>query len=145
MEIRFTASVIEAIQFVLRLMKGKFWLSEGGLADSPVWCNFCFFSRIKASPIRRVERIKPTRERPGPASWKLERTIEFFCRESRVAVVDLIGQKFDGDDDGLDKGSFWAVTRVGYFRSFSGKLSDSPKDWREIEFKVTYLNGRLVA
>lgn len=151
MEIRFTSSVIEAVECVLRLEKGTLWDYPRGTTDPaagtkverPVWCNFDFFSRIKASPIRRTERVEPTGVRRG--SWKLERTIEFFHHGSRVAVVNLVGQHIDEDYEGLDNGSFWAVTRIGYFRSFSGGLSDSPKDWREIELEVTSLRGRLVA
>lgn len=151
MEIRFTSSVIEAVETVLRLEKGTLLVSarDGGdlsvshRPERPVWCNFDFFSRIKASPIRRTERVEPTQKRLG--SWKLGRTIEFFHHGSRVAVVDLVGQKIDGDHEGLDNDSFWAVTRIGYFQSFSGGLSDSPKDWREIELEVTSLHGRLVA
>ena len=151
MEIRFTASVIEAVECALQLKRGDLWVRPKGTTDPtvgtkverPMWCNCDFFSRIKASPIRRTERVESTQERRG--SWKLERTIEFFHHGSRVAVVDLIGQKIDGDHEGLDNGSFWAVTRIGYFRSFSGGLLDSPKDWREIELEVTSLHGRLVA
>ena len=151
MEIRFTASVIEAVKYVWRLSEGTLWVRLKGSTDPaartkieyPVWCNFHFFSRIKASPIRRTERMEPTQEKRG--SWKLERAIEFFHHGSRVAVVDLVGQKIDGDHEDIDNDSFWAVTRIGYFRSFSGGLYDSPKDWREIELEVTALHGRLVA
>lgn len=138
MEIRFTASCITALECMLQLEKGTL----GTKLERPVWCNFDFFSRIKASPIRRTERVEPTPERRG--SWKFERTIEFFHHGSRVAVVNLVGQKIDGDHEGLDNGSFWAVTRIGYFRSFSGGLSDSPEDWREIELGAT-LHRHLVA
>lgn len=151
MEIRFTASVIEAVECVLRLNSGTLWVRPKGTTDPaaitkverPMWCNFDFFSRIKASPIRRMERVEPTQELLG--SWKLGRTIEFFHHGSRVAVVDLVGCKIDGNHEDLDNSSFWAVTRIGYFQSFSGGLSDFPKDGREIELEVTSLHGRLVA
>ena len=150
MEIRFTASVIEAVQCVLRLTQGNLWVIPkegmgaipGVKVESPVWCNFDFFSRIKATPIRRIKRVDPTRGRQG--SWELERTIEFFHHGSCVAVVNLIGLKID-EQSGLDNDSFWAVIRVGYFQSFSGGLSSSPQDWREVELEVTSLHGRLVA
>ncbi|MFY9461577.1 MAG: hypothetical protein WAP51_00035 [Candidatus Sungiibacteriota bacterium] len=152
MEIRFTASVIEAVDCVLQLKRGTFWAhpkdttdpDDGTKVKPPAWCNCNFFSRIKASPIRRTERVEPTQERPG--SWKLARTVEFFYHGSRVAAIDLVGQTIDGfHHEGLDNGSFWAVTRIGYFQYFSGGQHGSLEDWREIELEVTSLRGHLVA
>ncbi|MBI2507055.1 MAG: hypothetical protein HYW09_00380 [Candidatus Niyogibacteria bacterium] len=70
--------------------------------------------------------MEPTQENRG--SWKLERTIEFFHHGSCVAVVDLIGQKFDRVHEGLDNGTCWTVTQIRYFQSFTGWFSDFPKD-----------------
>ncbi len=135
MEIRFTESVIVAMEAVLQLEKGTLLVP----GCRPVWCNFRFFNKVKASPIQQTERVEPTQEKRG--SWKLKRTVEFFHYGSCVAIVNLIGQKVDGDRRGLDNGSFWAATRIGYYRSFSGGLSDPPKEWREIKLE----HGRLVA
>jgi hypothetical protein len=138
MEMKFTASIIEALDAVLRLEKGIH--PAISKTERPVWCNFSFFSRITATPIRRTKREEPTQERLG--SWMLERTVEFFHHGTRVAVVDLIGQKIDGEDN-LDNSSFWAVAKIGYCQYSAGGLNEPPRDWRVIELHVTSLHGHL--
>ncbi|MBI4094734.1 MAG: hypothetical protein HY435_00890 [Candidatus Liptonbacteria bacterium] len=150
MEIKFTASVIEAVECALQLAHGNLWVHPKGTvglveemvkAARPSWCNFSFFSRIKASPVRRKTRVAPTEERLG--HWKLERRIEFFHAGAHVATVDLVGIKIDGHD--LDNESFWAVARIGYFQRHDGGLYTPPSEWKEVEREVVSLRARLVA
>lgn len=124
-EFKFTASIIEALEAVLRLKEGT--LPAISRADQPVWCNFRFFSRIKATPIRCMnDQLVPK---------MLERTVEFFYRGIRVAVVDLVGQKIDGDND--SKFEFWSVLKIGYFQCL-----DAPR-WKVIELPLS-LHGRIL-
>lgn len=146
MEIRFTASIIIATECALRLAWGQLHLLPKGSPveydhwvklEAPEWCNFSFFGRIVASPIRRVERFEPSDGRPGV--WKLEREVEFYYQGHRVAVVTVVGQKTDGRTVHPDNDSAWAVTKLGYFRTLGWTLSDPPKDWREFEREVISL------
>ena len=107
MKMQFSASVVTAIEAVMRLHEGKL---EG--ASQPVWCNFRFPHGLKASPIERVERNDPVlNERIG--SWDLARTVEFFYLGKRIATVFLKGLKLDGTDF-LDDDSFWGVWKITY-------------------------------
>lgn len=137
MEIRFTASILEALGTVLRLVNGTH--PEIPATEKPVWCNFSFFSLIRATPIRRTKRDEPTHERLG--SWMLERTVEFFHRGTMVATVCLVGLKIDGVGD-LDSGSFWAVASITYCRSSVRGLNGITPGWRVIELDTTVLHGQ---
>jgi len=107
MEMQFSASVITAIEGVLRLHEGKF---KG--VPAPIWCNFRFPSSLKASPIEYVKRNDPIpNERVG--SWDLNRTVEFFYLGKRIATVFLTGCKLDGMHL-VDNGSFWGVRKIRY-------------------------------
>ncbi len=153
MEMKFTASVVEAIECVLQLQRGLLrYFPKGSDLSShdnsvsvppPVWCNFSLFSfsRIKATPVKMTERVHRTTEHIG--SWKLERKVEFYYWGHHVATVELIGHKSDGAFDKLDNGAFWAVTRLGYFQQFDGghKL---PTDWKEIELEVIGMSGHCM-
>ncbi len=147
MEMKFTASIIEAIECLSRLQSGRYkvvpkggkWLHEGGgvLLEAPVWCNFSFFSRIKASPIRRKSRLEPDKDHVG--CWRLERVVEFYHHGKCVAVVELAGIKYDTFTGGLDNGGMWAVSGLGYYWRFDHV---DPEDWREIQLEVTGYTGR---
>ena len=113
MEMVFSASIITAIDAVMRLAQGRLWLGSerAVLKEAPSWCNFRFPSRLKASPIERVERNDPIAgERIG--SWELARTVEFFYLRKRVATVFLTGKLLDGCSG--DNDSFWSVQRIKY-------------------------------
>ena len=151
MEIRFTASVIEATNFMMLLTAGcksvlpkdsSYETTEEMLGSyvklsQPGWCNFDFFDRIKASPIRRTERVEPTPESVG--SWRIERSVEFYLHRQLVARIHLVGMKCDGGNE--DNDAMWAISKVGYFKRFDHA---NPEDWFEIKCRVTGLTGRWV-
>ena len=107
MEIKFTASVLEALSYALRLTSGNLYvhrkgrhcdLPQGVRVQAPSWWSFDFFHRITATPIRRTKR-----EEPGPDSighWELARTVAFWHWGQRLLVIDLVGMKLDGEDRG---------------------------------------------
>ena len=152
MEMKYTASMALATRMVLDLEREGLYVKPKGAepelhsisVQRPVWCNFVFFSRIKASPIRRTTRTEPATGKHG--SWALERTVEFFYRGTRVAEVQLVGKKIDGLalEEGLDDGSFWAVSRIAYLRHHDASHSDFRKNWTEIELDVTSLRTVLL-
>jgi hypothetical protein len=143
MEIKFTASIIEALDCVLQLLRGDLWF-DGKKVEPPKWCNFSFFNQIEASEIRRKREIQPAHDRRRDW-WILKRTVKFFYHGSCIATVYLVGQKTIGHDSELDNVSFWGVTRLRYSHSFSGGLNASPEEWREIKFEHTSLRGHFVA
>lgn len=113
MEMVFSASIVKAIDALMRLAQGKLWLGleREVLKETPVWCNFGFPSRLKASPIEQVKRNDPVvGELVG--SWDLARTVEFFYLRKRVATVFLTGKQLDGCPG--DNSSFWGVQRIKY-------------------------------
>ncbi len=131
MEAKFTTSVVLAVNFVLGLassVRGQIWKDKRLV--QPTWCNFLFFRRIKALPIRRMERVAPKDGNVG--HWNLEREVEFYLREELVAVVYLVGQKYDQlewSGNHLDNSSGWAISRVSYTPVFP-----SPSDGRAVEW-----------
>lgn len=159
MEIRFTLSVMEAINMVLRLVSGRLSIIPKSTnpqtaedlerayirVEPPVWCNFDFFGRIKAAPVRRTSRREPSREHVG--SWRLEREVEFYHHNGNlVAVVHLIGEKYDGSAN-CDNEAMWAVDQLRYAMTSSGIINEgirSPLGWRQVDIKVIGLSGRLV-
>lgn len=150
MEMKFTASVGMALEHALKLARGALWVLPKGCQhlanlevrqEWPVWCNFTFFHRIEASSIRRTERVEPTPERSG--SWNLSREVEFFYDGRCLVVIKLAGRRYDGQGD-LDNSSFWAVSNIGYFQTFSGGLHGVADGWREVEIEVTDYRARLV-
>lgn len=147
MELKFTASVIEAIEVMSQVQRGKIIRRTKGVefdparpdtiftrVDSPVWTNFIFFHRIKARPIRRTRRIEPKGNEPG--RWELARLVEFYYAGKLVALVELVGMVVDGQHlgTGLDNSSYWGVSKVGYYRTFN--TTKEPEGWIEFEFEA---------
>ena len=122
MEMVFSASIIKAIDALIQLARGNLWIgSERG--DLPVWCNFRFPTRLKASPIERVKRKDPIPdERIG--SWELARTVEFFYLRKRIATVFLAGLEIDGCQG--ENSFLWGVQRIIY------RLCDAEKEEAEV-------------
>lgn len=146
MELKFTASVLEAINLMSQVQRGEICRRTKGVewdpenpdtlftkVDRPVWCNFRFFHRITASPIRRTRRVEPAGKEPG--RWELARTVRFYYVGKLVAIVELVGMVIDGQrlGTGMDNSSFWGVSKVGYFRDFDTAADGGTKDWREVE------------
>lgn len=108
--------------------------------ESPVWRNFRFFTRIKATPVRRTEHIKFDDDCPD--IWKFEREVEFFHRGKRIAVVALVGQlvcqKNYVQDKHTDNTTAWKISKIGYFKSdgIGGGFDPLKKDWVEVELVV---------
>jgi hypothetical protein len=155
MEIRFTSSVIEAIEFVLRLLSGHLTAIPKGAQfetpaemtekyvplRAPVWCNFDFFSRIVPRPIQRTERVEPTADTLG--SWMLERKVEFYHAGRLVALVTLVGQKIDKSGTKVDNEAFWGVSSISYCM-VSGSGSDPSLGWTTFHRELVGLNSRYV-
>lgn len=155
MEIRFTASIVEAIHFMNELVAGRqkvFPKDYSFAADDdlssvlitlqrPRWSHlsrqFGFFGRIKATPIRETERFLQGGHLKGPG-WRIQREVEFYLKGEFVARVHLVGEKYDGWND--DNDAMWNVSKIGYFRVWDRP----PSDWFEFECKVSGLMGRLV-
>ncbi len=146
MELKFTASVLEALNVMSQVQGGVIFAKTKGVewapenpdtlltkVDRPVWCNFRFFHRIMAKPIRRTRRVEPTAKEPG--CWELARTVEFYYTGKLVAVVELVGMVIDGHrlGTGMDNSSFWGVSKVGYFQYFDTAADGGTRDWREVE------------
>lgn len=110
MEMRFSLSVITAIEAVKRLEQGEF-------GKAPLWCNFRFPSRLKASPIERVNRNDPI-EGDRIGSWDLARKVEFFYSGRKIATVFLKGLELDGTQG--DNNSFWGVREIEYLPYLEG-------------------------
>jgi hypothetical protein len=153
MKMKFTASVRLAMNYVLKLHSGTFWVLLEGAGEPqkierPVWANFVFFGRIEASPIQSSSNGSERGEDsvfPG-YSLDLKRTVDFFHQGIKVASVNLIGRKYNftedgkGFEEGLEGGSFWAVSSIGFLRcccpgitSASGSGSES---WEEINIEA---------
>jgi hypothetical protein len=154
MEMRFSASVIEAISYVLGVLSGRKTALPRGTQFStpdemlaalvtlprPCWCNFDFFSRIDPSPIRRVERVDPTEGSLG--WWELEREVEFYHAGHIVARVQLVGRKIDKSGH-LDNSAFWGVSRITYcLTSGSGAADPRAKGWCDFECETLGLTSR---
>jgi hypothetical protein len=148
-EIRFTASVLEAIHVMSQVQGGKVFARTKGVewdianpdtlitkVIRPVWCNFRFFHRIKSSPIRRTKRVDPTAKESG--RWELERQVEFYYHGQLVARVELVGMKLDGAnlETGMDNSSFWGVSKIGYYQYFDTAQDGGVRDWQEVELEA---------
>ena len=144
MEMKFTASVVMAIQAMIDLQRGclREWLpgqeAQFGLSDArtclppPCWCNFMFFRKIVPGPILKKKRVEPVRdERVG--YWEVEREVHFWHGTDKVAIVTLRGQKCDGDLNGRghDDKTAWAIKKIAY------KTGDRDGGWLEYELMPT--------
>jgi hypothetical protein len=146
MEIKFTASVIEAIEFMLRLLSGHLTAIPKGAQfetaaemtnayvplRAPMWSNFDFFSRIVPRPIGRTKRVEPTADTLG--SWELERKVEFYHAGRLVALVTLFGRKIDKSGANLDSGAFWDVDSISYCLVSAGG-SNPTQGWTTFDKK----------
>jgi len=145
MEMKFTASIVEALQCILKLERGNLFIYPKGTdlsskpvpsptrVEAPIWRDFHFFSFIRATKIRFTRHIEPIEGRRC-GSWMLERQVLFFHRGRRIALVKLVGQKLDvRDKKDFDNDSSWAVKSFGYYR-YGG---DVPTDWKEVELAET--------
>lgn len=111
MEMVFSASVITAIDAVMRLHKGTF----RHMPVKPTWHGFKFPSSLKASSIERVGERDPGVS--GVTSWELARTIEFFYFGKRIATVFLEGLEFDDVRCSRDNGSMWGIKQIKYLQN----------------------------
>lgn len=151
MEMKFTASVVMAVQAMIELQQGwlRVWLpgqeNEYGVSDSrtplppPCWCNFAFFRRIRALPIQRKKRVEPVLgkevayrdQRLG--YWEVEREVHFWHGTTLVGKVTLRGEKCDGPLNGRgdDDKTMWAITKIAYM------TGDRNNGWLEYELMPT--------
>ena len=104
MEMRFSASIIRAIDAVMRLKEGKL----GGVR--PCWTNFRFPTSLRAGPIEGElwSKVRPI------SSRELRRTVEFFHLGKRIATVFLRGFELDDGHGRSADDFFWCVERIKY-------------------------------
>ena len=137
MEMRFSASIVAALNFALRLERGM-----TGLCTQPCWCNFVFFDRISASP--REEWIDPDSDPDSarPFRWQMSRVVEFYYRGYCVAEVFLTGRRSASASlpDGAD--TFWGISGVEYAQYTSAIRGEPPTDWRTVNLPE---HGRMTA
>ena len=101
MKMRFTTSIREAFNCLMRLQRGDISVTpmnktEPVTVERPEWCEVVFFNGIEATKIRKIKRVEPTLGTSG--YWTLERIVRFFLRGSHIATLVLAGCKYDGDD-----------------------------------------------
>jgi len=144
MEMKFTASVVMAVQAMLELQQRRLrvWLpgqeAEYGFSDSrtslppPCWCNFAFFRRIRALPIQRKKRVDPVPDK-SVGYWEVKREIHFYHGMVLVGKVTLRGEKCDGPLNGRgdDDKTAWAITKIAYM------TGDRDNGWLEYELMPT--------
>lgn len=142
-----------AIDTMSWIMSGKIFAHRQGVerfldtyptrVEAPVYSNFAFWHRIKPLPIQKVLRVEPTAEVVG--HWTVERKVQFYLQGKLMAIVELVGMRPDESclGQGLDNASFWGVSRVGYFLSGGGLITDPPTDWREVDL-VPSESGRFM-
>ncbi len=129
MELKFSASIRAAIFFLENIRRGEIYTWVEGWDRDPkhsdpvvkklesfAWGTVTgfFFDRIKASPIRRTQRVEFTQEEHG--HWKLARSVHFYLGSQLRATVELIGTVFDGPnpETNLGNASSWEVSKVSY-------------------------------
>ena len=144
MEIKFTASVVMAIQAVMDLQRGvlRVWLTgqekQYGLSDArtclppPCWCNFVFFRKIDVKSISKKKRVEPVRDKTV-GYWEVEREIHFWHGKNKVAIITLRGKKCDGplNNRGQDDKTSWAIKKIAYM------TGDRDGGWLEYELLPT--------
>lgn len=143
MEMKFTASVVMAIDAMLKLQQGmlRVWLkgqeTEYGISDSrtllsaPVWSNFAFFRKIESLSIERKRRVEPQGDEGG--HWEVERDIRFFHGVQLVGRVTLRGKKYDAllPKRSHDDKTMWAISKIAY--ASSATKSETGRAWTPLE------------
>ena len=108
MDMKFSASVIKAIDGLMRLQQGEFRSSP-----VPDWSNFRFPTKIKAGRISRNKRdglpLSGQTE-----TWDISRKFEFFYQRTRIASVFLDGSEVHWDKESSHNQTFWGVRRIEY-------------------------------
>jgi len=112
MHVKFTYSIMQAFEAILRLFKGEF---EHKGAIIPEWEYFTFFSEIQASPIKK--------SRYNEKMFKLERVVNLFHNGEKVAVVHLVG------NDEEHQNRCWVVEKIEYYTPYYLPAAPYNHDW----------------
>lgn len=130
-------------------LKGSEVTEARTLLPAPEW-NFVspgIIDRIVATPIRKIERVDGFRGgRPG--RWWLDRKVEFCCGDSSLVTLNVVGQKFDGDEEGRKEGTNWAISSIGYFITTSEHIDGygpTLDGWKEYDLEVPVAFGHICA
>ena len=146
MKMKFTASVVMAIEVVMRLVNDKLWmplveqpLDKRTKLDSPKWEHFDFFREIEACPVRKKGRVEKGDLKPHESCpyWEMERKIRFFYLGIQVAVVTLEGKLYDSSKGTQDNVTFWSVARISYAKEL-WKEKKIAEGWQEFRFHPMY-------
>lgn len=146
MEIRFTASIRAALEFMLSIAQERDDLNPCiPRLKKPIWLNITWVTKIHATPIRWVKRLEPRQDNDG--GWYLSRTVEFFSNNIRIASLDLVCMKFDKEN--TDDESTWMVKKIGYYyrdpkRYYYLPTEEWLKNWEEVDIYTGVRFARLM-
>ena len=126
MEIRFSASVITAIDGLMRLHRGEF---KG--SPKPDWTNFRFPTKVKAGSIENGEWHDP--HLSGPSKERdIVRKFEFFYQGKKIASVFLFGVEIHWDAIPSHNQTFWGVRSIEYLPDLmEGTVEDETVEVRD--------------
>lgn len=135
-DLRFTSSIITAIDFALSLAQGKLSEFHDIEIESPRVGNFRFWGKITATDNERIKRMKDIDDREY--AWLVHRTVNFWFLNKVVCQVFVEGIRPDQTENRnaamVEKLSSWAVIQVRYAKDFTNPAFC---EWRFHKFPVT--------